>query len=249
MKLLKYVMTSDSGLAPNPFHGFCSLALCTPNHRKAKLEVGDWIVGHSSKKTGWKLIHAIRVTRILTMQEYFHEYPEKRPDPYGSREQQTGDNLYFIKDGRWKRLPSSEHNDVRLFEQDQGCPVFLSKEINAYWYFGGLDNFTTREFADRYPELIKDRQGFSYVRDEALIRRFVKELELLGQSGTIGNPRDEPELPPRQFLVSIDPEPTRIDNDYNLAVSDNAIANGGCVPRTLRVPAVPSAAQTSKGCR
>jgi hypothetical protein len=249
MKLLKYVMTSDSGLAPNPFQGFCSLALCTPNHSKAKLEVGNWIVGHSSKKTGWKLIHAMRVTRILTMQEYFHEYPEKHPNPYGSREQQTGDNLYFIEDGRWRRLPSSEHNVIRLFKQDQGCPVFLSQGINTYWYFGGIDNSTTRWFADRYPELIQHRQGFSYVRDEALIRRFVKELESLGQSGTIGNPRDEPKPPPRQFLVSIDPEPVWIDSDYNSTVSGSAIAKGGCGSRSRRVPAPPITDETSKGCR
>ncbi|WP_155628852.1 Nmad2 family putative nucleotide modification protein [Burkholderia stagnalis] len=55
MKLLKYVMTSDSGLAPNPYFGVCSLALCTPNHMNAKLKPGDWIVGHSCKATGHRL--------------------------------------------------------------------------------------------------------------------------------------------------------------------------------------------------
>lgn len=54
-KLLKYVMTSDSGLAPNPYFGVCSLALCTPNHMNAKLKPGDWIVGHSCKATGHRL--------------------------------------------------------------------------------------------------------------------------------------------------------------------------------------------------
>ena len=37
MKLLKYVMTSDKGLAPNPYFGVCSLALCTPNHMNARV--------------------------------------------------------------------------------------------------------------------------------------------------------------------------------------------------------------------
>lgn len=31
MKLLKYVMTSDSGLAVNPCFAICSLAMCAPN--------------------------------------------------------------------------------------------------------------------------------------------------------------------------------------------------------------------------
>ncbi|WP_157652980.1 hypothetical protein [Burkholderia ubonensis] len=31
MKLLKYVTTSDSGLALNPYFAICSLAMCAPN--------------------------------------------------------------------------------------------------------------------------------------------------------------------------------------------------------------------------
>ncbi|WP_198373931.1 hypothetical protein [Burkholderia ubonensis] len=31
MRLLKYVMASDSGLAPNPYFAICSLAMCAPN--------------------------------------------------------------------------------------------------------------------------------------------------------------------------------------------------------------------------
>ena len=77
MKLLKYVMTSDKGLAPNPYFGVCSLALCTPNHRNARLDVGDWIVGHSSKATGNKLIYAMRVTQGSDDARVFLGFPRK----------------------------------------------------------------------------------------------------------------------------------------------------------------------------
>ena len=119
MKLLKYVMTSDKGLAPNPYFGVCSLALCTPNHRNARLDVGDWIVGHSSKATGNKLIHAMRVTKVLTMPEYFSGFPEKRPNPNGDAIERCGDNLYDNSSGKWRRLPSACHNEVGSFVQDQ----------------------------------------------------------------------------------------------------------------------------------
>lgn len=80
MKLLKYVMTTDAGLAPNPYGHVCTLALCTPNHSNSRLNVGDWIVGHSDKRWGRKLIYAMKVTHILSMEEYFNECPDKRPD-------------------------------------------------------------------------------------------------------------------------------------------------------------------------
>jgi Nucleotide modification associated domain 2 len=40
-----YRMTDDAGSAPNPFYGRCTLAICTPNHQRARLSKGDVIVG------------------------------------------------------------------------------------------------------------------------------------------------------------------------------------------------------------
>ena len=34
MIVYEYVMTSDSGFAPNPFYGACTLACCKPKIRK-----------------------------------------------------------------------------------------------------------------------------------------------------------------------------------------------------------------------
>ena len=39
-----YVVARDFGFAPNPFHGFCTLACCKPKIRSAA-EVGDWVFG------------------------------------------------------------------------------------------------------------------------------------------------------------------------------------------------------------
>ena len=46
MIVYEYVMTSDSGFAPNPFHGTCTLACCKPKIRKG---VANEIVGKIKK--------------------------------------------------------------------------------------------------------------------------------------------------------------------------------------------------------
>ena len=40
MRIARHVVTQDTGLAPNPFHGFCTSALCTPSHMDASLQQG-----------------------------------------------------------------------------------------------------------------------------------------------------------------------------------------------------------------
>ena len=92
IKLLKYVLTHYSSLAPNPFFGTCSLALYTPNHMNSRLTVDDWIVGHSTKATGNRLVHAMQLTKVLSVDDYFVQFPKK--PPFGDVDQQ-GDNMYF----------------------------------------------------------------------------------------------------------------------------------------------------------
>ena len=50
MKLFSYVLTTDNGSTPNPFHGTCTLAVCKPAIRRAA-QVGDWIMAIDSLKT------------------------------------------------------------------------------------------------------------------------------------------------------------------------------------------------------
>lgn len=52
MRLLSYIIKHDTGLAPNPLHGYCTLAVCTPNHQNADIKKDDWILGLSGKAQG-----------------------------------------------------------------------------------------------------------------------------------------------------------------------------------------------------
>lgn len=248
MKLLKYVMTSDSGLAPNPYFDICSLALCTPNHMNARISPGDWIIGHSCRATGNRLIYAMRVTKVLTMPDYFLNYPEKRPDPDGDAIVRAGDNFYDNSSGKWRRLPSACHNEVDAFVQDQDRPVFLSEGGENFWYFGGTDDPVTRGFPNLFPELIKDRQGISYIHDEHVIDRFVQWLKRNGRSGLIGSPRDSVDFQPARYLVEIDPVPKWINIGDNRPSDSLESTAGSCRPRTAKTSHQVPIVSTTKRC-
>jgi len=59
-----YIMTVDTGFAPNPFHGVCTHAACTPNHCKANLEEGDLIAGCFRSQGVTNYLGAVQNTRL-----------------------------------------------------------------------------------------------------------------------------------------------------------------------------------------
>ena len=48
--LFTYVVLHDTGAAPNPFWGTCTLVICKPRIRRAA-QVGDWVVGTGSAES------------------------------------------------------------------------------------------------------------------------------------------------------------------------------------------------------
>lgn len=59
MKLYTYIVTHDTGFAPNPFGEYCTLANCTPNHMGIRADADDWICGFSGKADGHRLVYAL----------------------------------------------------------------------------------------------------------------------------------------------------------------------------------------------
>ena len=47
MNIYSYIVRYDSGFAPNPFYGYCTLANCKPIIR-GHAQVNDWVVGTGS---------------------------------------------------------------------------------------------------------------------------------------------------------------------------------------------------------
>lgn len=135
--LYTYVMRHDAGLAPNPFSGMCTLAVCTPNHQGSRVNPGDWIAGVSDKRRGYRLIHVMEVDERIHMNDYFGDprFANKRPVMSGTPEQRCGDNFYSQDSaGRWVQHPNRYHVGQDALDQDTRHPwVFVAKR---FWYLG-----------------------------------------------------------------------------------------------------------------
>lgn len=101
-KIYSYVVRYDSGFAPNPFYGYCTLATCKPDIR-CSAAIDDWIVGSASNeptiRRGGHLVYAMRVTETLTFDDYATDsrFAAKKPIRTGSRKQSCGDSIYISR--------------------------------------------------------------------------------------------------------------------------------------------------------
>lgn len=55
--IFRNVVRNDSGAAPRPYGGYCSLSICKPAVRRTA-QVGDWVIGLRSHHPG-EVIHAM----------------------------------------------------------------------------------------------------------------------------------------------------------------------------------------------
>lgn len=113
-RLFSYVVTRDYGFAPNPFHGYCTLATCKPLIRK-QANVGDWVVGTTSVAKSSRfgslpmLLYWMKVSEILTFNQYWYDprFQIKKPVLNLSKKMAYGDNIYHSsQSGRWSQLNS-----------------------------------------------------------------------------------------------------------------------------------------------
>ncbi len=135
--LYTYVMQHDAGLAPNPFWGTCTLAVCTPNHQGSRAKRGDWIAGVSDKRRGYKLIYVMEVDERVQMNDYFRDerFAAKKPILDGTARQRCGDNFYSLDaTGLWIQHPNRYHTGPACLVQDTRHPcVFVARR---FWYLG-----------------------------------------------------------------------------------------------------------------
>ncbi|QAA93594.1 Nmad2 family putative nucleotide modification protein [Pollutimonas thiosulfatoxidans] len=194
MRLYSYVVRYDSGFAPNPFGGYCTLATCKPPIRRSAA-IGDWVVGCGSNdrtvRRGGYLVYAMRVTEALDFRAYSADprFAKKIPYRRGSRKQSCGDNIYFrnADDSEWFQRDSfHSHEDGSLHPQhvnrDTGVDRVLVSE--DYVYFGGYGPAIPEYLRDFHGlDLCKSGRGVSAFRDPDLITQFVHWIRSLGVSG------------------------------------------------------------------
>ena len=137
MKLFSYVLSVDDGAAPNPFWGWCTLAICKPIIRRVA-QPGDWIVGigPAHKPTRGKLIYAMRVEEVLPLDEYFNDprFQKKKPQA-GAKDSRSGvgDNVYYKVRGDWAILPGGTHTHANMKKDTRGRNVLVARH---FYYFG-----------------------------------------------------------------------------------------------------------------
>ena len=185
-----YRVEHDRGLAPNPFFGVCSLAVCKPRIR-AKARCGDYIIGTSSYDqwkvprsgvTGGGAVFIMRVTAITDFDHYYRDYPSKRPNMRGSRLRRGGDAIYHRDPatGDWIQDDSlHSHPGGSLSAGDLATDTGSTENIllsNDFTYWGKqapalpvrLSMFTRKEVREQHDFDPQDKAAFMAWADARL---------------------------------------------------------------------------------
>lgn len=141
MTLYSYIVTHDTGFAPNPFFGYCTLACCKPEIRRQATE-GDWIIGLTprAKGKGNKIVYFMRVDEKMDFQGYWRDRRFRRKMPRYDKDLQVrcGDNIYEpLPNGEFRQLRSMHSNgeaeDPERKAHDLGGRYVLVSETFAYF--------------------------------------------------------------------------------------------------------------------
>jgi hypothetical protein len=149
MRVFSYVVTGDTGFAPNPFHGYCTLACCKPKIR-LRAKVGDLVVGLSTRCEG--IVYAMRIDRRLTFAEYWSDpaFATKRADWAGrTAVERAGDNIYEPVGNGDHRQAWSRHSNLDGTENPKMKRLDLSGQAvlvgQEFVYFGGTPHPLPRD--------------------------------------------------------------------------------------------------------
>lgn len=189
-RLYTYVVREDTGLAPNPFWGICTLAVCTPNHQGSWVKCGDWVAGFLSKARGHRFLYAMEIDEVLGLDEYYRDmrFEAKKPDLRGSWKERCGDNFYSLGvDGEWIQHRNRFHLDEYLKKQDtKYARVFIGRR---FWYLGR----SAAELPVRFGPLVGGR-GARVNHDPALVEEFCSWVASHFATGVHALPNDNPDI-------------------------------------------------------
>lgn len=182
MKIWRYVVRYDDGLAPCMTDRHLTLACCKPVVRKGSAK-GDWVIGFHSKSVGEAMLcYAMRVTEDpIPYERYWRD----------RRFQGRRDNIYRPENGdlRWVRNSFNDHDDPINHKTDKGGRQALVSE--EYWYFNETESFSLYDHLD---ESVVNRlwyasrgQKYAGLLDgdfESLLRHLDQRPKGLGGSST-----------------------------------------------------------------
>ena len=195
-KIYRYVVKHDGGSAPNPFGGWCSLAICkAPIRRMA--QVGDWIIGLRSCQVG-NVIYVMQIEERLSFCDYWNDqrFISKRPNnnPYSDNIYRPDNTGTLIWEKNSVHDDSHQDDDTRV-----GQWVLVGRK---FWYFGD----ESPQIPTELMHLLHQGIGYSVHKN-----RRVTDPEVLKQwlshwkRGIQGKPVD----PPARLIGTI-PQPNRL---------------------------------------
>lgn len=188
--LYTYVVRKDTGLAPNPFWGTCTLAVCTPNHQGSRIKCGDWVVGFLTKVRGHRFLYAMEVDEVLGLDDYYRDlrFEPKKPNLRGSWKERCGDNFYSLgADGKWIQHLNRFHLDEFIKQKDtKYARVFIGKK---FWYLGS----SAAKLPGRFASLAGGR-GVRVNHDPALVEEFCSWVTSQFSPDVHGLPNDNPDI-------------------------------------------------------
>lgn len=194
--LYSYIVRYDSGFAPNPFYGYCTLATCKPQIRKTAKK-GDMIIGFGSKNNGLEkqLIYVMQVSEDLSFEKYFHDerFQDKKPQLNGSKKQVSGDNVYSKKDDEWVQLDCyHSQSDLRAKHIKKDTSINKILIAKDFVYFGKSGIYIEKDFQSSNKSIFPKRNytKFSYDTDKKMIDEFIKYIKQYLWNGQIGEPYD-----------------------------------------------------------
>jgi hypothetical protein len=175
--LFSYCVAHDSGTAPNPFWGVCTLVICKPVIRR-KAEIGNWIVGTGSVNSpvgdmSGKVVHVMEITEKLTMEDYDaftqQSLPKKVPEWFSHDPCcRLGDSVYdFSCDP--PRIRQSVHSEKNRQRDLSGQYALLSEK---FWYFGDRDP----KLPDDLQVIVKQGPGHRSESNAPFVERFLEWL-------------------------------------------------------------------------
>lgn len=180
MKLFAYVVAHDTGFAPNPYHGYYTLATCKPKIR-VRAKPGDWVVGVGSVRTAGRdrCVYAMEVSEVVSFERYGREsrFRAKQPVTGSNPYRACGDNIYEWRERGWFQRPSPHWRPRgKMLHDLAGQNVLLS---TRFYYFGGNAPKMPEKYRDLIPRGRADRNRFP----EEFIAGFVRWL---GQNFVLG---------------------------------------------------------------
>ena len=176
-QLFSYRVRHDTGAAPNPFWGICTVVICKPKIRLA-VKQDDWIVGTGSANSplgdmSGKVIYAMKVTRKMTMQDYhvFTQQFLRQKIPHwldSDPRRRLGDSIYDFSCNPPKLLQSVHTEKNR--KSDLGGEYALLSE--HFWYFGDQAQPLPTDLLG----IVKQGQGHRSDSNAPFFDRFLKWL-------------------------------------------------------------------------